>query len=364
MSEAPASVSTDPDDLGQVVIVGAGLVGASIGMALTRAGAVVHLVDRVRSHAVVAAGLGAGDVGEPDPDDVGLVVVAVPPAAAARVVRTALGRFRRAVVTDVASVKKAVLDDVLAGVRDASRYVGSHPMAGSHRSGPLTAVPELFVDRTWVVADRPDNPGWAVDRVETLARLCRARIVHLDPAEHDEAVAQVSHVPQLISTLMAAHLRDVPEGHLLLAGQGVRDVTRIAGSDPQLWRQIIAANSGAVRHELEGIRADLDRLLDHLDDADVVEDALTRGRTGAEALPGKHGSRTRPWTQVVVEIPDEPGSLARLFADIGAAGVNVEDLEIEHDLAREVGFLAVSVAPDREAGLREAMLGAGWSLRA
>ncbi len=343
--------------------MGAGLIGASIGMALTAAGATVHLIDRIRSHAIVAAGLGAGDVVEADPDDVGLVIVAVPPNLASKVVRAAMGRYRRAAVTDVASVKKRVLDEVQAQVKDASRYIGSHPMSGSHHSGPLTAVGDLFVDRPWVITDRPDNPAWVVDKIVTLATLCGARIIHLEAAEHDEAVAQVSHVPQIMSTLTAAHLREVPRAHLQLAGPGIRDVTRIAGSDPEMWRQIIHANAPAVRHELEGIRDDLEELLAHLDDPDAVEGTLAQGRAGAQSLPGKHGGHAQSWQQVVVEIPDEPGALARLFADIGKAGVNVEDLEIEHDLAREVGYLAVSVAPEREQGLRDAMTASGWTLR-
>lgn len=359
------SPDTDPDDLaaGPVVIVGAGLVGASIGHDLSHAGISVHLSDRIRSHAMVAAGLGAGSLEPPDPDAVRLVVVAVPPDAVAAVVVESLERYPNAAVTDVASVKHVVREQVRARSSQPERYVGSHPMAGSHHTGPLTAVPQLFVDRTWVITDEPGNPAWAVARVRELAELCGARVVHLDTASHDEAVAQVSHVPQLMSTLTAAHLRDVPDDHLVLAGQGIRDVTRIAASDPDLWRQIITANAGAIRHELEGIRDDLDELLAGLDDPQTVEAVMLRGRWGARALPGKHGGRSREWESVVIEIPDAPGALARLFADVERAGVNVEDLAIEHDSAREVGFLSVAVSPQRVDALRETMLAAGWTLR-
>lgn len=363
MTAVPQAPDAHDAPLGPVLVVGAGLVGASIGLALSHAGIRVYLTDRTRSHALVAAGLGAGEVGRPDADGVRLVVVAVPPDAAATVIRASLAAHPHAVVTDVASVKRRVRDQVRASGADLSRYVGSHPMAGSHRTGPLTASDELFVDRTWVVTAEPENPAWAVERVRRLATVCGARVIDMSAAAHDEAVAQVSHLPQLMSSLTAGHLRGVPEANLQLAGQGVRDVTRIAASDPVLWRQIVSANADAIRRELLGVRADLDDLLAGLDDPAALEAFIARGRDAARTLPGKHGQRSRDYEMVVVEIPDAPGALARLFADVDAAGVNVEDLAIEHDEVREVGYLSVSVSPSLAPGLRAAMDAAGWALR-
>ena len=185
----------------------------------------------------------------------------------------------------------------------------------------------------------------------------------LSEGHHDEAVAQVSHLPHLVSVLMAGRLTQVPAEHLRLAGQGVRDVTRIAGSDPQLWRQIIGANAVAVRHELAALRDDLDDLIGTLDaHADLVP-TLQRGLDGTRALPGKHGLAAVSYAQVVVEIPDAPGALGRLFRDIEAAGVNVEDLSIEHDLQAERGWLSVQVAPQRAPELTEVLTGSGWTVR-
>jgi prephenate dehydrogenase len=346
-----------------VVVIGAGLVGASIGMALVAAGHRVHLRDRVSSHARVAAGLGAGTTDRVPPHEVDLVVVAVPPAAIARTVLGALERYPNAVVTDVGSVKGAVLADLAATSGDLSRYVGSHPMAGSQHAGPLTSTADLFVDRTWVVTPHSDASPEAVERVQRLARDCGGRVVVLDAREHDEAVAQVSHLPQLMSSLTAGRLVDVPEDHLRLAGQGIRDVTRIAASDPDLWQQIVAANADAVRTELLAVQESLAELVAVLDDPAAVREFIARGRRGTRALPGKHGHRATDFAHVVVEIPDTPGALARLFADIEEAGVNVEDLAIEHDEAREVGYLSVAVAPDREESLTKTMVGRGWTVR-
>jgi prephenate dehydrogenase len=166
-----------------------------------------------------------------------------------------------------------------------------------------------------------------------------------------------------MSSLTAGRLVDVPQEHLRLAGQGIRDVTRIAGSDPDLWQQIVAANAEAVRTELLAVQAALAGLVAVLDDPAAVREFIARGGRGTRALPGKHGHRATDFAHVVVEIPDAPGALARLFADIGEAGVNVEDLAIEHDEAREVGYLSVAITQDRVESLTTTMIERGWTVR-
>lgn len=351
------------EDISPAVVVGTGLVGASVGCALTEAGVVVHLRDRVRSHAVVAAGRGAGRLEAPNPCEVKLVVVAVPPAAIAQVIAACLEKYPNAAITDVGSVKSRIAADLEALRINLGRYVGGHPMAGSQHTGPLTAVSVLFVDRTWVVTPRPENPKWAVDRVRRLALTCGARVIEMDAPQHDRAVAEVSHFPQLISSLTAARLAQVPADDLRLAGQGVRDITRVAASDVAMWRQIITANAGPIREQLVALRADLDVLIDSLDDPRTVIDVLTRGNAGVRALPSKRGKHPDEVVAVIVEIPDAPGALAQLFADITTNGVNIEDLSIEHDPERQVGYLSIEVVLERAEGLRQMIREHGWGLR-
>jgi len=346
------------------VVVGAGLVGASIGHALTGAGWRVHLVDDVPSHAVVAAGLGAGSASPADPAEVGLVVVAVPPRAIADVVGECLQTYPTATVTDVGSVKAGVLDALWERPVDLTRYVGSHPMAGSHHSGPVTADGELFVDRTWVVTPHRKSSEAATAQVVELVHACRARLVTLDVDDHDAAVARVSHLPHLVSVLMAGHLTNVAEEDLVLAGQGLRDVTRIAGGDPGLWQQIVRANSTAVLRELRQVAVSLDRLITAVETPTdpALGRELERGVDGTRRIPGKHGAAPVPYAQVVVAIPDEPGALARLFGDVEGAGVNVEDIAIEHDASRQVGYLTLSVQPVRAESLAVVMREGGWTV--
>ncbi|GAA3858521.1 prephenate dehydrogenase [Tessaracoccus defluvii] len=344
----------------RVLVLGAGLVGSSIGLALTRAGYEVMLWDIASSHAVVAAGLGAGRVSDEATDDPDIVVVATPPDVIPSLVAEVLAKFPDAVITDVGSVKAPILEAVASLAPEHRRYVGSHPMAGSQFTGPLTASGDLFKDRTWVVTPQHDNSPADVAVIEQLARDVGAHVITMPADEHDEAVAQVSHVPHLMSILTASHLREVPPENLRLAGQGIRDVTRIAGSDPGLWRQILTSNADAVRHELLEVAQDLAHLIDVLNSPAELERFLAMGQAGAHALVGKHGQTPLHMRQVTVEIPDEPRALARLFTDLGDAGVNIEDFELTHDPVREVGYLSISVEVEVAEKLRARIVEGGW----
>lgn len=345
------------------VVVGAGLLGASVGLVLTQAGVTVHLTDRVDAHAKVAASLGAGTTDAPDPEAVRLVVVATPPNSLAAVVAESLGRYPNAAVTDIGSVKGGHLRALQEQGLDLRRYLGSHPMAGSQYSGPVTARADMFVDRTWAVTPHPEVTQETADRVRALISASGARYLPMDPDDHDRAVAQVSHLPQLVSVLMADHLLGVPTRHMDLAGQGLRDVTRIAGSDPELWEQIIVANADAIRPELYELQRGLAEMIDALDDPRRhIRSLLQRGVNGTAQIPGKHGRPARDYARMVIEIPDTPGALADLFRDISAAGINVEDIGITHDQVRRVGYLEVSVEPHMAEEFLGSMREAGWQI--
>src|SRR5690606_10322819 len=175
-----------------------------------------------------------------------------------------LERFPRAVVTDVASVKLEPLRALRERGIDLTNYIGSHPMAGRERGGAISARADLFVGRPWVICRDGETPPEALALVEDLALDLGAVPVEMTPEEHDRSVALVSHVPQVIASLLAARFADAPELSLSLAGQGVRDTTRIAHSAPELWVQILAANADPVVEQLDLIAADLARVADAL----------------------------------------------------------------------------------------------------
>lgn len=345
---------------GPVEIVGTGLLGTSVALACRRAGLEVLLTDVSADHVRTASGLGAGRPRLPE-DRAQLVVVAVPPDHLGTAIAAALDGGD-AVVTDVGSVKTGPYAAVADHPRVA-RYVGGHPMAGSERSGPLAATADLFEGRPWAVAPHPDADPDAVALVEQLVEVCDGVVVRFTPEDHDRAVARTSHVPHLLAALVAGRLADAPVDYLRLSGQGVRDVTRVAGGSPELYGQIVAANADAVVDLLAEVRVGLDTMIAALtgSDREQLWELLDRGVAGTRAIPGKHGGPVRPTASVFVSIPDEPGVLARLFAAAGESGVNIEDVRIDHDLGRAVGLVELLVEEGRDQHLRESLESRGWT---
>jgi prephenate dehydrogenase len=353
---------------GPVLVVGTGLIGTSLALALRRREVPVWLEDRDPDALAVAVQRGAGTTHAPEHGEPGLVVVAVPPGVTAAVVSDVLARFPSAVVTDVASVKVPVLAALAGAGVAAGRYVGGHPMAGREVSGPAAARADLLDDRAWVITPHPAASEEAVAAVQELALAVRALPVLMPAEEHDRAVALVSHAPQVLSSLLAARLLESSETAVSIAGQGLRDMTRIAASDPSLWVEILAANSAKVGDVLAAVRDDLDRLLAALPVADgagapVLVDALRRGNAGRQRVPGKHGARPAPTVEVPVVVPDAPGELGRLFAAVAAAGVSVEDVRIEHVLGRPTGVVEIAVAQSAAEPLAGALRTGGWEVR-
>ena len=185
-------------------------------------------------------------------------------------------------------------------------------------------------------------------------------------------MAAVSHVPQLAASLVAARLEELDDAAVSLAGQGLRDVTRIAASDPLLWTQILAGNAPAVRSVLAELVGDLTVVLGALDELATSTDApgargtlaraIAAGNAGHARIPGKHGAAPTAYTTVRVIIPDEPGQLGRLFADIGAIGTNIEEFHLDHGLGQPFGLAEVDVVPGAAAALAAALEDRGWRL--
>ncbi|SEF54811.1 prephenate dehydrogenase [Thermomonospora echinospora] len=353
----------------RIVVIGTGLIGTSIALAMRGRGVEVLLSDRDGACLDLAVQLGAGtplpDDGPDEPAD--LAVLAVPPAAVAPVLLEAQKHGLARVYTDVASVKALPLREAAVLGCDLTTFVAGHPLAGRERSGPAAARADLFLGRTWALCPAGDTAPEAVAVVEALATACGARTLTVDAAEHDRAVALVSHSPHVVSAAMAARLRGADEVALGLAGQGVRDVTRIAAGDPRLWVGILTANAGPVADVLDEVATDLAvaaaLLRDGSDGAmDHVAGLLTQGNEGTSRIPGKHGGRQSRYAVVPVVLPDRPGELALLFQAAGVAGVNIEDVSIEHSPGLAVGVVELSVEPAAAGRLADELRARGWSV--
>ncbi|MFH9201506.1 prephenate dehydrogenase [Streptomyces anulatus] len=356
------------------LVIGTGLVGTSAALALAGRGIHVHLVDHDTASVRTAAALGAG-TDEPPQGRVDLAIVAVPPAHTAAVLAGAMRDGVARGYLDVASVKGGPRRELEALGLDLTPYIGTHPMAGKERSGPLAATADLFEGRPWVLTPTRDTDTEVLNLALELVALCRAVPVVMDADAHDRAVALVSHTPQLISSMVAARLEEADETAVRLCGQGIRDVTRIAASDPRMWVEILSANPGPVADVLAGVAADLEETVTalrglHSSDeekrragTDAIEDVLRRGNAGRVRVPGKHGAAPAAYETVAVLIGDKPGELAAIFADAGRAGVNIEDVRIEHATGQQAGLVQLMVEPSAAPVLGTALQERGWSIR-
>jgi prephenate dehydrogenase len=364
-----------PGEPRRLVIIGTGLIGTSVALAMRERGAEVWLADRDPATARFAAGLGAGRELPPDGPPGGpadLAVLAMPPEAVGAALAGAQRRGLARTYTDVASVKEQPLLAARALGCDLSSYVPGHPIAGRERSGPAAARAELFLDRPWAVCPDPSAAAGAVQAVTALAMACGAQPAQMAAADHDRWVALISHVPHLVSAAMAARLELAAGDALALAGQGLRDVTRIAGSDTALWTQILAANAAHAAEVLPAIASDLMEAAAALaslaggdeDAAKRVTGLLERGGAGVARIPGKQGGPAPHYAVVQAVIGDQPGELARLFTAAGEAGINIEDVRIEHSRGRPSGAVALSVRPDAAGPLAAALTAGGWPVRA
>jgi prephenate dehydrogenase len=297
-----------------------------------------------------------------------LVIVCVPPDVTASVIEQQLQLHPEATVTDVASVKATILEKLESTTADLSRYVGSHPMAGREQAGALAGRSDIFIGRPWVVSPNRLSAKSSIDLVEALALDLGASLVHLNPNDHDRAVALVSHAPQLVASLLAARLSNSQASDIALAGQGLRDTTRIAASDPKLWIQILAANSEQVAKVIESLKGDLDLVLDSLKEVGKpgslasLGKLLEAGNLGVSRIPGKHGQSATQYAKVTVMIDDKPGELARLLTEIGEVGINLEDLTLEHATGAAVGLPELYVLPAAEKQLVSELTSRGWKI--
>jgi prephenate dehydrogenase len=375
MSGGPGGAEA-PLELGSAVVVGTGLIGTSIALALRERGVRVTLADQDPAAARLAADIGAGTVVGQDFADLGepadLAVLAVPPAAAGPALLAAQAAGAARWYTDVASVKAAVLDQAAELGCDLTSFVPGHPLSGRERSGPAAARADLFLGRPWVICPGARTAPEAVAAVAALVHCCQAQEVRLTAAEHDRYVALVSHAPHVVAAAMAARLAGAAEPALMLSGQGIRDVTRIAAGDSRMWAQILAANAAAVADVLAAVSADLTAAAEALREAaadgaapglKAVTGLLDEGTAGVTRIPGKHSKPRRDDMVVQVVIPDVPGELARLFRAAGDAGVNIEDIGIEHSPGLPVGVAELVVRPEAVARLTQALAASGWPVR-
>lgn len=342
--------------LTHVRIVGSGLIGSSIGLALTAKGISVTMVDIDPAAAKLAQDL----MGSTPSEKSEVTLVASPLSTVSEVIKSEIQQGLNLGFIDISSVKVKPILEVSALELDMSYFLPSHPMAGREVGGAESARADLFQGRPWII----DSRGVRTELLEAgreIIEICGAHLIDMPAAEHDRAVALVSHLPQIMSSALAATLEGAPAQWLDLAGTGLRDTTRIAGSNPVLWREILVANQEALTPLLDAVIEDLKNLQLSLSSQNEVEEFIKSGNRGRSMIPGKHGGVARNYTFLPVVIEDKPGQLAALFDECASAQVNVEDLTIEHSPEQYTGLITLALSKDDAEKLYRHLLAQGWS---
>ena len=347
--------------IGHVRIVGSGLIGSSIGLALRANGIEVTMVDSDSAAEALASDLMGGQSKSERPVD--LVVIATPASSLSEVIEGEYLLNLNSTFIDVCSTKGKPKIDVSKTSLPNHRFLPSHPMAGREIGGPESARGDLFQGCIWAYdPDGVDANSLALG-LELIA-LCGASALPIASDEHDRAVALASHLPQALSTLLARQLVSAESSYLDLAGGGLRDTTRIAASSPKLWSEILSSNAEALKPLLMLLQKDLAALIENLDDSKFLISFMEGGNQGRARIPGKHGGASRSYTYLPVVIDDKPGQLAALFEECARASVNVEDLSIEHSPEQFTGLITLALSKDDAVKLFSHLEGNGWKVHA
>ncbi len=344
--------------LTRVRIVGSGLIGTSIGLALVQSGIQVEMVDSDSANQALAMDLiGGAQVSDPD-----LVIFAVPSSRLPLIIRDEFELNPNSTFMDVGSVKNDVVLEVETVSGLSTRFVPTHPMAGREIGGAGAARADLFQGRSWIVTPSADLKAESRHIVNELIDLLGATSIELTPRDHDRAVAKISHMPQIAASLLAKQLIGTPPEWMELAGQGLRDTTRIAGSDESLWKEIIYSNREELRSLLINLQNDLHAMINSLDNPAQIAELIASGRTGKSLIPGKHGGKAREYSYLPIVIDDKPGQLGAIFNECAAMDVNVEDLGIEHSPGQLSALITLALSQADAEKLSNHLSSIGWNV--
>ena len=317
-------------------VVGTGLIGGSIGLALRSSGWFVTGSDRDSANAARALELGAVDALGEDAE-AELTFVATPVGAVADA-----AQGRSGTVTDVGSVKASIVAKV-----DNPRFVGGHPMAGSEQEGVDGSRADLFQGAVWVLTPVASTDPAAHALVRSVVSSFGADVVELSPERHDALVAVVSHVPHLTAASLMGLAAERSEEHaalLRLAAGGFRDMTRIAAGHPGIWPDICVENADAIVEVLDRLGDELSAMRDRVRSSDkpALYDALARARSARLNLPGRV-ARAAEVSEVRVPVPDRPGVLAEITTLASELGVNIHDVEMMHSSEGDAGVVLLLI---------------------
>jgi prephenate dehydrogenase len=300
-----------------------------------------------------------GGVEVVDPE---LVVLAMPTSQLSAVIDHENQLNPQSTFIDVGSVKNEVVLHVESISGLSRRFVPTHPMAGREIGGAGSARADLFQGRSWILTPSADLQPRPKDLALKLIAHLGASPIELSATDHDQAVAKISHLPQIAASLIAKQLTGTPAEWMELAGQGLRDTTRIAGSDESLWKEIIYSNRAELEQLLINLQNDVAQMIESLDNPEKIALLMAQGRAGKALIPGKHGGKAREYWYLPIVIDDKPGQLGAIFNECAAMEVNVEDLNIEHSPGQLSALITLALSENDATKLSNHLAAIGWNV--
>lgn len=339
-----------------VLVVGTGLMGTSVGLALRAHGVDVHLLDRDPAVAEMAAAFGAGQVAGPDTPQADLAVIGAPPRAVPGILADLQKRGAARAYTDVASTKSGLQQALARAGADPATFVGGHPLAGSEAAGAEHARADLFEGATWYLTPTPRTAGLRLEALHRIVAGLGARPAVIEAPAHDRVMAAVSHLPHVLANVLVAAAQEALGGEGLPAtGPSFRDATRVAGANPALWSQIYAANSDALAAEIDAAVARLQdvraRLVAGKDLRGWQEDAARRRPAGG-----------REDTELRIVVPNRPGVVADVALTLAREGINIGDMALSPSPDMATGALTLWVEASRAPRAAEVLEGLGLAV--
>lgn len=340
----------------KITIVGLGLIGGSLGLALVRAGYTVSGWDQNPETVKEAYRSGAINylsISFKEAIAVAAVVfIATPVDTISATIESCLPYARSGTIfSDLGSIKKRVLEGVFSFLPPSYHFVGGHPMTGSEQHGIRAADPFLFQNAVYIIIEDPRTPGEAAALIIKLVESTGAQIIKLSAAEHDRIVGMVSHLPHLIAATLARTVGDAEAAHpgtLDLAAGGFRDTTRVAMGSPKLWHGIIFGNLTQVLTAIDAFKNELNYLKELLTSGakSQFERFLEEARETRLQAPAKNKGFLSLLHEMVVTIEDRPGTIVEVLKYLADAGLNIKDIEILRVREGSGGTLRLALESD------------------
>jgi prephenate dehydrogenase len=357
-----------------IAVLGLGLMGGSLALALSHSGFMVTGWDEDPAVGKEAFRIGAiGRVSQSLEDTVAgakVVFIATPVSSISKVIQIAVPFTAPGTIfSDLGSIKEVILHEVFSFLPDTHYFVAGHPMTGSEQQGIQAADPFLFQNAAYLLIENPKTPAAILEQVIGIVRFTGAHILTLAAEEHDRIVAMVSHLPHLLAATLAKTAgveEEIHPGTLNLAAGGFRDTTRVAMGSPKVWEGIILGNRERIIQAIEDFQTELDELKGILnkDDHRDLMLFLEKARGVRTQIPAKNKGFLTLLYEMVVTIEDRPGTIESVLHHLAEAGINIKDIEILRVREGEGGTLRLAMensqAVDEAIGVLE---GQGFKVR-